>query len=737
MPIRHWLVISLLLISVTSGEAVIRYVDKDVCPTTGSGTTGDPYCSIQSAFDAVNPGDIVRIRNSATPYDGEFTLNRSGSPGAGNEIIVESDPGHTPILRNSNGSGCADCTAIYIRGMSYITVQNLTFDGTGVNHTRHAIHMDYNGAPGVVNGNKVLNNTFQNISHSDGFTVSHQRGALFVNGGYCGGTLPCPMRIQNITVQGNTFTNIQQAAMLIHHLHNSLFENNTIVGISCGYDNGATNSVGIRLADGYFRVHAGSGSGLIFRGNTIRDWPAQTTCGMTPAGYGTAAGIWCDVGTMDSTFEGNLVYNIHQADVGPPSRASQGIFIEAGCQNWTMKNNIVYNIGVTAGRQRLEDDTYVAAWLNNTFYNVGNNNMQIADGVATIENNIFYNAGDYNLHFNTASSGKHTINYNLYWDNAGGNKVGVWGGGLLNFANWKTACGCDANGINANPQFVASPALPDPTYFKLQLTSPAATSGLALTTSVPSDYGSVLRTVPYSIGAWEFVTGVPTPVACWEFNGNGVDSTGLGHTATFPNGSTFPTSPIGQALGLNGTNQYGTVADAADLNMTGNMSIDFWANFASIATDVGILDKEQQSGNFPTPYMLTAKPVTGTPRYEVYFHGTDTDFSSVFTFTGYAIPIGSWHHVAITRDTTLEQVSLWVNGAFVQTLPVTGWTSNPAGSTGTPLIIGGRQGLGAGSFMQGQLDELCLYPYVLTSGEIAARAMRGVQSVPILTRKVR
>ncbi|HXH28077.1 MAG TPA: right-handed parallel beta-helix repeat-containing protein, partial [Candidatus Polarisedimenticolia bacterium] len=44
-----------------AGWGAIWYVDDNTCPAIGTGTLGNPYCSIQTAIDLAQPGDTVRV----------------------------------------------------------------------------------------------------------------------------------------------------------------------------------------------------------------------------------------------------------------------------------------------------------------------------------------------------------------------------------------------------------------------------------------------------------------------------------------------------------------------------------------------------------------------------------------------------------------------------------------------------------------------------------------------------
>src|SRR5215510_2501586 len=77
-----------------SADATTIYVDKDnACP--GSGSTRNPYCSIQNALNHTGlvPGDHIKIRDAASAYDESSTTKSDGSVDgtASNPIVIEPD----------------------------------------------------------------------------------------------------------------------------------------------------------------------------------------------------------------------------------------------------------------------------------------------------------------------------------------------------------------------------------------------------------------------------------------------------------------------------------------------------------------------------------------------------------------------------------------------------------------------------------------------------------------------
>jgi Concanavalin A-like lectin/glucanases superfamily len=223
-------------------------------------------------------------------------------------------------------------------------------------------------------------------------------------------------------------------------------------------------------------------------------------------------------------------------------------------------------------------------------------------------------------------------------------------------------------------------------------------------------------------------------IACYSFDNVATDSTGRGHTMTLTNGATYATGQVNQALSLDGVNDYASTPTATDLNLTGDMTVDFFANLVGVGNNVHLVSKEDLSAPNATPYHVKINNA-GTPNYQFYQHNAG-DFSTILNFTSFTVPTNTWHHVAITRNMTTGQITLWINGVSTQTL--TGWTDPPGGNT-IPLTLGSNTVQGAGSFLSGRMDELCLANYVLSTAEIQARAARATVAVaaPTLLRLVK
>ena len=463
--------IALVFLTASLANATVRYVNNN-SPCPGNGTSSSPYCNIQNAFNVAVAGDDIRIQFGTGVYDQQATTVSAGT--STSPIIVESDnAAQQPILRfTGNGSNNA---MLHINGHSYWTLQNLTFDGSGVFTSAFAVWVSgpsWTTGPDTV-GVKILSNTFRNWGGTEAQDqAAYNNGqvsmeALHVSGGYA--PPAGAYTINGILIQNNVFDADRLIALSMVSTKNSLVQNNEFKNLTCGVQTSGGTAQAV-VTDGIHIISGtiGGGSGDVYKSNSFHNF--ASSCGLTQGagGYTEKEALHCDMGPGSGTVDSNLVYNI-----GPPGPA---IHIEYQCYGWLVKNNIVHDVGGDAlyhnpGSTTGSNNKYI----NNTVYNAGGWGMTLYSGNAVVENNIIDNSAAYQIRVigNGKTQGGLTIDYNDYWDNSGGARVGTWDPSNYNFSNWKATCSCDAHSINANPQFVNPP-----TDLSLQSTSPALGSGL-------------------------------------------------------------------------------------------------------------------------------------------------------------------------------------------------------------------------------------------------------------------
>jgi hypothetical protein len=190
------------------------------------------------------------------------------------------------------------------------------------------------------------------------------------------------------------------------------------------------------------------------------------------------------------------------------------------------------------------------------------------------------------------------------------------------------------------------------------------------------------------------------------------DATGKGHTGTVTGTDWADDGKNGRGLWFPTGNNWVTIADANDLDLTNGMTIEAWVNPFGLGGWNTILMKEGTGSQFG--YALYANDNSPWPAVTVQI--ANVDRSAVGTT---AIPLNTWSHVAATYDgTTLR---LYVNGVQVGSRAQTGTLRTTTG----PLRLGGNDLWG--EYFHGIMDDVRIYNRALTQTEIQTDMNTPVQ----------
>ena len=218
--------------------------------------------------------------------------------------------------------------------------------------------------------------------------------------------------------------------------------------------------------------------------------------------------------------------------------------------------------------------------------------------------------------------------------------------------------------------------------------------------------GSVLTTPPASAGPYFDAVMAQTPAAYYRFNeGSGnvlVDSSGNGRNGTYVN-----TPTLGQsgrlAEGGNsavrftaGSGEHATIPYS--FGSTGAVTIEAWFNSAGTTNDWQIL-LSSPAGSFVDLFFDVGNRV---------YSLTQTPAGSSQIGSLAALSSG-WNHIVLVADSTGQK--LYVNAALAA-------SGLPGGLTPTSSLIIGADNPAGGFFLNGWLDELAIYPRVLSQATI-------------------
>lgn len=230
--------------------------------------------------------------------------------------------------------------------------------------------------------------------------------------------------------------------------------------------------------------------------------------------------------------------------------------------------------------------------------------------------------------------------------------------------------------------------------------------------------------------AWDYNKGAP--VGWWKMDecqgtvandssGNGnVGTITIGGDATYTSVGTCNTSSsttmwgagaIGKrnySLGFGGGGNYVPVSDSATTDPQNAWTLSAWIKRSATGTLHGILEKYDwlaTKGNY-------AMRITSGDKLIAYLvNGQTTQDCGTTTTT---ISSGTWYHVTATFDTATNSLICYVNGKAEATNSSA--TFETMDSTGTMKI--GTQGDGPANSFNGQIDDVRVYNYALTSTQV-------------------
>jgi hypothetical protein len=181
------------------------------------------------------------------------------------------------------------------------------------------------------------------------------------------------------------------------------------------------------------------------------------------------------------------------------------------------------------------------------------------------------------------------------------------------------------------------------------------------------------------------------------------DSSGAGHDGTLVNGPTFIAGRIGNALSLDGSNDYVRIDHAPELSLTDEMTMAAWVYKISNSGWDEILSKGETGQNHNYAFQMNGAELVWTT-----YNGGYTDVYSAVTITR-----NRWYHVAVTFNNATDTVKFYVDGSLRSTRTT---TANPLPNT-EPLFIGRCTCL---CILHGRVDDVRLYNRALSDAEIAA-----------------
>jgi hypothetical protein len=170
------------------------------------------------------------------------------------------------------------------------------------------------------------------------------------------------------------------------------------------------------------------------------------------------------------------------------------------------------------------------------------------------------------------------------------------------------------------------------------------------------------------------------------------------------------------SLFLNGQSDFGESVVTADLNITGDWTVEAWfkdeSAFGFNHDYQTLLNKGDRDANAEAPYFLSI----GYKTLVAGLRSAWTDYTVRYDLRSGAIDPKKWHHAAATFRASTRSLTIYLDGGQVAQGVL------PTNSRGNDLPVQlGRNGQKSGKYFQGKLDDVRIWSVVRTPAEIGAK----------------
>ena len=157
--------------------------------------------------------------------------------------------------------------------------------------------------------------------------------------------------------------------------------------------------------------------------------------------------------------------------------------------------------------------------------------------------------------------------------------------------------------------------------------------------------------------------GITAGYAFDEVSGtSAADASGHGIVGTLTNGATFTAGKYGNAVTLDGTNDFVNLGNPTALQLTGSMTVSAWVYATSFPADDAAVVSKRTAGEIG--YQLDITEDTG-PR-TIGFKLTNSSGGAMFRYGATTLQPNTWYHVAGVYNAAAQTLNVYLNGAARQ-----------------------------------------------------------------------
>src|SRR5262245_36354128 len=189
------------------------------------------------------------------------------------------------------------------------------------------------------------------------------------------------------------------------------------------------------------------------------------------------------------------------------------------------------------------------------------------------------------------------------------------------------------------------------------------------------------------------------------------DASGHGIVGTLVNGPTFTVGKYGNAVTLDGANDYVNLGNPTALRLTGSMTISAWVYASAFPADDAAIVSKRTSGE--SGFQLDITKDTG-PR-TIGFKLTNSSGGMMFRYGATTLQLNTWYHVAGVYNASSQTLDVYLNGELDNGQLLGTVTSSQQNSTAN-VNIGRRAG--SGFLFTGRIDDVRIADHALTKDQI-------------------
>src|SRR4029077_20137825 len=139
------------------------------------------------------------------------------------------------------------------------------------------------------------------------------------------------------------------------------------------------------------------------------------------------------------------------------------------------------------------------------------------------------------------------------------------------------------------------------------------------------------------------------------------DASGHGLTGTLVNGPTFTTAgKYGNAIALDGVNDYVNLGNPTALQLTGSMTVSAWVYSTAFPGDDAAVVSKRTAGNSGFQLDITAD--TG-PR-TIGFKLPNSAGQPMFRYGATPLQLNTWYHIAGVYNAASQTLDVYLNGTL-------------------------------------------------------------------------